>query len=279
MVGIEIKRRFVEVGFGQFHLREAGSGGARPLVMLHGNPTSSRDLVPLIGRMASARRIVAPDTAGLGDSDMLAVTDPTIADYADATLAALDALKLETFDLYGSHTGANLAVEIALRRPHCVGRVVIDGIALYTPALRAALLANYAKPFTPSLDGEQFGRAFRFMRDQHLFWPWFEATPAGSRDLGLPDPSALHAQVLDVLKAASTYPAAYRASFLYPKEEMLPQLRVPCLVATSISDIFHPDLARAAALIPGAIAHTLPPYHATDYLKRAAATFLEFLDA
>ena len=279
MVGTGIRRRFVEVAFGQIHLREAGDGGARPLVMLHGNPTSSRDLVPLIGRMATTRRVVAPDTAGLGDSDMLPVDEPGIADYAEATMAALDALALDRFDLYGSHTGANLAVEIALRRPQSVGRVVIDGIALYTPALRAALLARYAMPFTPSLDGEQFGRAFRFMRDQHLFWPWFEATPVARRDLGLPDAAALHAQVLDVLKAATTYPAAYRASFLYPKEDVLPRLRVPCLVATSISDIFHPDLARAAALIPGAIAHTLPPYHASDYLETAAATFRGFLDA
>lgn len=279
MGGIGIRRRFVEVAFGQIHLREAGLGGVRPLVMLHGNPTSSRDLVPLIGRLAETRRVVAPDTAGLGDSDMLMIAEPSIADYAEATIAALDVLALGTVDLYGSHTGANLAVEIALRRPHRVGRVVIDGIALYTPALRAALLASYAKPFTPSLDGEQFGRAFRFMRDQHLYWPWFEATPAARRDLGLPDAAALHAQVLDVLKAATTYHAAYRASFLYPKEEVLPRLRVPCLVATSISDIFHPDLARAAALIPGAIAHTLPPYHAPEYLESAAATFREFLDA
>ncbi len=81
-----------------------------PLWMMDAAPASSRSLEPLIASLAGGRRICAPDTPGIGDSTPLAAASPEIADYADAMLRTLDALSLETVDVYGFHTGPHIAV-------------------------------------------------------------------------------------------------------------------------------------------------------------------------
>ena len=163
-----VRRGFVDLPHGQVHVRSAGDGG-RTLVMLHTNPTSSVDLVPLMSRLAADRAVLAPDTPGLGDSDPLPLEQPTIADYAVAVSSAVEALGLGEFDLYGCHTGANIAVEIALARPERVGRLVIDGTAMYSEQMKADLLAHYVPGIAPDLEGRQLLWAWHFMRAQHLY--------------------------------------------------------------------------------------------------------------
>lgn len=248
----EIHRGFVDVPGGQIHYRRSASGTTRPLVMLHSNPGSSAMLVPLMRHLASDRPLLAPDTPGLGDSTPLSLAKPEIGDFAAATLAALDKLEVTEFDLYGTHTGANMAVEIALTRPDQVRHVVLDAIALYSPELRRDLLAHYAKSFPPDLDGQHLLRAWHFVRDQWIFWPWFRRDAAHRRTIGLPDAAFLHEVVIDVLKASTTYHLAYRASFVYAKEERLPLLRCPVLMACPANDIFFSEFDRVAALVPGA---------------------------
>lgn len=250
---MNVRRGFVDVPDGQIHYRESGRDeGGLPLIMLHSNPGSSAMLLPLLDRFGRHRRVVAPDTLGFGDSTPSRLAEPSIPDYAAATLCALDGLGIERFDLYGSHTGANMAVEMAIARPDRVNRMVLDGIALYTAAERADYLENYAPPVLPDAEGRHLLWTWHFVRDQWLFWPWFKRDKAHRRELDLPDPTYLNAVVLDVLKSLGSFRLGYRASFSYEKETRLPLLRTPTLVASAESDIFFPQLAEVAALVPDA---------------------------
>jgi pimeloyl-ACP methyl ester carboxylesterase len=273
-----IRRRFVDVTHGQVHLRVAGQGG-HPLVMLHTNPTSSVDLVPMMLRLAQDRAVYAPDTPGLGDSSPLPQAEPAILDYADAVAEAIEAIGLARFDVYGSHTGANLALELALRWPDRVRRVILDGIAMYSPELKSDLLAHYAPEVTPDHEGTHLLWAWHFMRDQHLFWPWFRRTADQRRQNGLPPAEVLHAQVLEVLKNLATVRLAYRASFTYAKAERLSQLTAPTLLASSVADLFHPEIGQVEALVPHAERADLPPYADASYLDEAVRVMRRFLDA
>lgn len=274
---LPIRRDFVDVADGQVHLRACGSLGPRPLVMLHSNPGSSAMLVPLMRRFGRARRVIAPDTAGFGDSTPLPEASPAIADYAARALAALDALGIAEFDLYGSHTGANMAVEMAIARPRAARHVILDGIALYTPQMRRDLLEHYAPPVLPDLDGRHLMWTWHFVRDQWIFWPWFKRDAAHRRDLGLPPPDYLHEVVLDVLKSLGTFQLGYAASFVYEKEKRLPLLAVPTLIASARTDIFFPDLEKVAALVPGA--RTLVVGGETEVERaQAVSAFEAFLD-
>lgn len=273
-----VRRRFVDLDYGQVHYREFGAGG-RPLVMLHSNPTSARALEPLMRHMGLDRHVIAPDTPGFGDSDPLPVAEPNISDFAAAIGAALDKLGLERVDLYGTHTGANIALELALARPQRTGRLILDAIALYREDERADLLAHYAPERRPVPDGSHLLWAWHFMRDQSLFWPWFRREAGRRRDVDVPDAETLHGWVVDVLKAIRTYHAGYRASFRYAKEERLGRLTIPTLVASSVSDIFFDRLEAVARLVPRARTQVLPPTSDPAYLEKAAGVFRAFLDA
>jgi hypothetical protein len=103
-----IRRGFSDVAHGQMHFRAAGAGD--PILVLHASPGSSKQMVRLISDLSRTHRVIAPDTAGNGDSDRLELDTPQITDLAAVLPAFLDSLALDTVDLYGSHTGAAIAV-------------------------------------------------------------------------------------------------------------------------------------------------------------------------
>ena len=246
-----IRRAFADLANRQVHFRYGGSGSV-PLVMLHASPGSSKQLEPLIAEMAQTRRVIAPDTAGNGDSTPLAVTAPDIIHYAEATLEFLDNQGLDQVDLYGSHTGASIATELAILAPSRIRTVILDGIGLFSPEERDEYLAHYAPPMAPDLTGSYLNWAFMFCRDQYQFWPWYKHNKENSRSAGLPQPAELHAWVLEVLKAIETYHLGYRAAFSYPKAERLPLVTRPMLAIVGENDPLLSNTALIADLIPGA---------------------------
>ena len=81
------RKRFVEVHGRRMAWVEEGAG--RPVVLLHGNPTSSflwRDVMAaMVGTPGSRRRLLAPDLIGMGDSEKLPESGPdryTLAEHA-----------------------------------------------------------------------------------------------------------------------------------------------------------------------------------------------------
>jgi pimeloyl-ACP methyl ester carboxylesterase len=246
-----IRRGFTEIAEGQVHYRTAGQGGV-PLVMMHASPGSAKLLEPLIGAFGQHRRTIACDTLGNGDSCVPDTKNTTIAYFADAHLRALDALGLDRFDLYGSHTGANIAVEIAIAAPHRVRRLVLDGVSLYAPEERADMLVHYAPGVTLDQNGSQLGWIWNFVRDAYLFWPWYKRDAAHRRPLGLPSAEELHEKVVEVLKSARTYHLSYNAAIGYDKEPRLKLVTVPTLLACARSDMLFEYFDRVRALMPQA---------------------------
>ncbi len=273
-----IRRGFVDLAHGQVHYRVGGRAGAPALVMIHPSPGSSKQLEPLIQALvARGHRVLAPDTAGNGDSDALPMAQPGIPDLAAQALAALDALGLDRFALYGSHTGASIAMEIAIAHPGRVAGLVIDGMGLYSSGLQSEVLDRYAREIAPDAEATHLMKVWHFCRDQFLFWPYYNRTAEGRLPGGLPDDGALHDFSVEVLKALRTYHLSYRAAFRHPKRDRLPLLRVPVLVCASVSDMLHGYLPDVAALVPGARAADLPDWHAPGFEDAAADLIHDFL--
>jgi hypothetical protein len=120
-------------------------------------------------------------------------------------------------------------------------------VLYFNDALRTELLANYTPEITPNWYGGHLLHAWHLMRDQGLFWPWYERTRKGI--IWKPphvDPVRVHARVLEMFKAPQMWRAAYQAHFSYPLQARLRELTVPTLVAAPAWD---PNLehTRAAA--------------------------------
>lgn len=276
---VALRRGFVDVGPAQVHYRHGGNGGTQvPLAMIHASPGSSRQLADLASLLAIGRRVVAPDTAGNGDSDPLALAAPGIADLAAHALAALDQLIDGPFDLYGSHTGASIAMEIALAAPTRVRRLVIDGMGLYAADEQSDVLRQYAREIAPDLEGTHLMKVWHFCRDQYLFWPYYNRTEVGRLSNGLPDAETFHDFVVEVLKAMRTYHRSYRAAFRHPKRERLGLLRLPVLVLTSPSDMLDSYATEVASLVPGALRAASPRWGDPAFHRDVARTIADFLE-
>lgn len=273
-----IRRGFVDLDHGQIHYRTAGSGGV-PLVMIHQSPGSSKQLEGIVRELGRGRLVIAPDTAGNGDSDAIADPRPTIADLAATTLAAIEKLVDGPFDLYGSHTGASIAVDVAIARPDRVRRLVIDGMGLYAVDEQAEIVARYAREIEPDLEATHLMKVWHFCRDQLLFWPYYNRTAQGRLPNGLPDADTLHDFVVEVLKAMRTYHRSYRAAFRHPKRDRLPLLTVPTLVVSSPSDMLHGYFAEVVATVPGARSAELPAWGDPAFDAVTATILAAFLDA
>ena len=107
--------------------RDTGGGGA-PLVLLQhfrGNLDSWDPA--LIDALASARRVITFDNAGVGGST--GTTPDTVEQMARDAIAFLAAMDLGQVDLLGFSIGSFVAQEITLRRPAIVRRLVLASAA------------------------------------------------------------------------------------------------------------------------------------------------------
>jgi pimeloyl-ACP methyl ester carboxylesterase len=207
---------------------------------------------PLLRMFAASRAVYALDTLGNGDSSPPREHAPDLSVFVMAHLEAIDALGLREFDLYGSHTGGNIACEIALARPESVHHLVLDGMSLYAPDERDDMLRNYAPPVLLRDDGTHLAYLWNFVRDTFLFWPWYKRDADHVRAVGLPDVGTLHDKVVEVIKASRTFHLSYNAAIAYEKEARLPLVAVPTLLTCARADMLLPYLDAVAALMPRA---------------------------
>ena len=272
-----IRRGFIDVEDGQIHYRHAGEQDAPPLLMLHASPGSSRQLEPLIAEMAKRFRVIAPDTLGNGDSMAPGGDQPEIADYAKAVLGVADRLGLERFRLYGTHTGARIACEIALTHPARVERLILDGFGVYAPGDVDEILKRYTPEMVPDQQGVFTFQAWQFCRDQFLWFPWFQKEADRRVPQDLPDAQFLYARYVEILKALGTYHQSYRAAFRYSMADHVPRISRPTFITFAENDLVRPAFDDARALLPGAEAQVLPGIRTPEAARITGERLTRFL--
>lgn len=119
--------------WGSMFYRDTGQG--RPLVLLHGFPTSSWDWHLLLPQL-SHRRILCMDLPGFGLSAKPPERDYSLLRQADAVEELLQARSLERFDLLAHDMGASLACELLYRQsrgqtPYRIERLALLNAGLY----------------------------------------------------------------------------------------------------------------------------------------------------
>jgi pimeloyl-ACP methyl ester carboxylesterase len=118
--------RYAAVNGMRLYYEEHGSG--HPLVLLHGGlhtvDLSFGALVPLLAR---SHRLIAVELQGHGrtaDIDR----EPSYPNLADDVAALLEHLGIERADVFGFSLGGLVAIEIGLRHPHRVDRLVLASV-------------------------------------------------------------------------------------------------------------------------------------------------------
>jgi 2-hydroxy-6-oxonona-2,4-dienedioate hydrolase len=134
MPGIAAKRRWDEVGEVWIHSRVGGAGP--PVVLVHGYGVSGRYLLPLASAMATRCATYVPDLPGC-DRRGRAAAATGIGDLADALGNWLDVVGLSCPAFVANSMGCQIVTELASRRPHRVGPLVLIAPTI-EPAKRAA---------------------------------------------------------------------------------------------------------------------------------------------
>ncbi len=193
--------------------------GPMPVVLVHGLGMSSRYLAPLARCLAQDVSVLAPDLPGFGLSDHPPGT-LSVTGMADALAAWMDAAGIGRAALVGNSLGCEVLVELALRRPDLVERLVLQGP---TPDRQhASALRQVALFFLTGL---------------------FER------------PSIVWVALVDYLRAGIwRYARTFRHMHSYDMAAVLPHVAIPTLIVRGARDYLVPQpwVERMAGLMPHA---------------------------
>lgn len=219
-----ISRHLVTLPWGQIQVRFAGAG--RPVALLHASPLHAGFLRPQIEALAQAGFCaIGIDTPGYGGSDPLPRAD-SLDDYAHAITAAMAALGHNAFALYGTATGAQIALALAKAAPTTVERLVLDNCGHFDPALRAAWESGYFPDLSPRPDGAHLAQIWDMCVKQTTRFPWHLDGPASP-----PPPLAmLQDMARAYLECGAGYDRAYRLAFHAEDRASFDGLTIPTVL-------------------------------------------------
>jgi pimeloyl-ACP methyl ester carboxylesterase len=147
-------------------------GSGQPLVLLHGNlSTIGTSFGKVLPPLAAKRRIIAVEQQGHGHT--ADIDRPfSIAQWAQDTTALLRHLGIEQADFFGYSTGGAVALEIALRSPALVRKLVLAGGTSYSSdGFYPELLQGSASMNPEDLDGSPFQQEYARIAPHPEQWP------------------------------------------------------------------------------------------------------------
>jgi pimeloyl-ACP methyl ester carboxylesterase len=237
-----IERSHAPVNGIQMYYEVHGRGDGVPLVLLHGGgSTIEVTFSKVLPVFAASRRVIAVEEQGHGrttDRDQ----PVTFETSADDVAALLRHLKVDKADLFGFSNGASVALQVAIRHPQLVRKLV------------------FASSFTKR-DGAQ-PQLWEFMKKAD-----FSNMPQPLKDAFLrvnPDPQKL--------RTMHDKDAARMQGFKDVPDDLVRSVRAPTLIVLGDQDVVRPEHAvELTRLIPGARLLILPAGHG-DYLGEAVMT-------
>lgn len=119
-----VEHRFEIIAGLRGHARMGGAGP--PIVLVHGLAVSSRYFMPLAQRLVVRHAVLAPDLPGYGRS-ATPERPLDIHELADALTEWLDLAGITSAPLVANSMGCQIAVDLAVRAPERVSRLVLVG--------------------------------------------------------------------------------------------------------------------------------------------------------
>jgi pimeloyl-ACP methyl ester carboxylesterase len=125
-------------------------GSGQPLVLLHGAYMTIDAMGEVVPELAKTRQVIAVELQGHGRT---ADVDRPLSyeQMADDTAALLRHLGVEQADIFGFSTGGGVALQIAIRHPEVVRKLVVASASYTSDGMQPELLE-----ITPSITPESF---------------------------------------------------------------------------------------------------------------------------
>jgi len=131
------ERKFAPTTFGRIAYIDRGTGPA--VLFLHGFPLSSFQWRGAIDRLSASRRCIAPDSMGLGHTEVAAGQAVTPSAQADMLAAFLDKLSVDKVDVIANDSGGAIAQLFVTRYPQKVRTLLLTNCDVEPDSPSAAL--------------------------------------------------------------------------------------------------------------------------------------------
>ena len=124
-------------------------GRGRPLVLLHGAYMTIDLMGPILPGLAKTRQVIAIEQQGHGHT--ADIDRPiTYEQMADDTAALIRHLQIDAADLFGFSMGGAIALQLAIRHPGLVRKLVLASASFRSDGMHAAALEMFPS-ITPEL--------------------------------------------------------------------------------------------------------------------------------
>jgi pimeloyl-ACP methyl ester carboxylesterase len=127
----------LEMYYEIYGARSAGE----PLVIIHGALMSIVSMGEIVPRLAQTRQVIAVELQGHGRT---ADTDRPLSFelMADDVAALIESLNLEQADIFGYSMGSGVALQVAIRHPEVVHKLVVASVAYNSDGFYPEVLAG-----------------------------------------------------------------------------------------------------------------------------------------
>jgi pimeloyl-ACP methyl ester carboxylesterase len=149
----ETRLRFVDVDTPTGRISTMQAGAGPPVLLLHGLGASKVSFLPTLAALAPHHRVIALDLPGFGDSAKPFGAPYHAPFFAQSVVDILDALHYDGADIVGNSMGGRVALELGLRDPECVRRIVL--LAPSLAWLRERPWATFLRFLPPELGAIQ----------------------------------------------------------------------------------------------------------------------------
>jgi pimeloyl-ACP methyl ester carboxylesterase len=142
-------------------------GTGRPMVLLHGGLGSGEMFGPVLPLLAERHEVIVPDLQGHGrTADIDRPIDIRL--MADDVAALIDHLGLHKPDVVGYSLGGGVALQVAVKHPAKIRRLVVVSANIRRDAIPAEMLAQ---------QGQVSAAAVEFMKDTPMYQLYQRVAP------------------------------------------------------------------------------------------------------
>ena len=130
-------------------------GEGRPLMLLHGAYMSIESMKPVLDRLAEDRQVIALESQGHGRT--ADIERPiTYEQMADDVAAAMEDLGFQQADVFGYSMGGGIALQLAIRHPARVRRMVVVSAGYETEGMYPELIPMFEQMTPETFAGSPF---------------------------------------------------------------------------------------------------------------------------
>lgn len=259
-----MRKGYVDTRDGQIHYCFCDGAQGKPIIFFHQTASSSQSFEKLMGLLEKEYPVYAMDTPGFGQS-FFPPELPSTTYYGSILLEAMGNLGIGSCHLFGHHTGAAIAAEMAARAPDKIESLMMVGPLWVSPEHRRQRLEKVLDPMVIKPDGS------------HLMKVWERVVrldPDHPLDI-------CHREAVNTLRAGERWHEGYLAVYNQDSYAIYDKIRCPMLFLCGTNDPLFLVFKAACEAFPeakNAVLTDCGSYAIENCAERIAAEIRNFLN-